>query len=373
MPDNLAGQSPADKKEDSLSGAATPSPLEQSSPPPPPPNDPTPAVPAAPAPSIEPTTNAVGEPPVTPVAPIPAPSSEPVNVPVGGPPEEKTAEVPDTEEFLKNILGDTPPEPTSPAPAPSENIPAPEPPVPGTPDRQLPEPEALGTPGEPKIKDSVSGLDEIMGGGAPPAQGKTMDMNPPDALPDKPSRSPLKAIVLIVVIVILVVLGYVAYTRFLVPSSTSSTTSTGSPTEEESVVAATSAVAATSDETRKTDLTSLQTALKNYYAGTGSYPVSNTLALLDGSTDVLSKSLVSQYIDAVPTDPNYPTAKYGYLSDGKTFTLSAVLDSASDPGVVVENGLNLYKVTQDTLTSTTTSDTTDTTTDSTSDADSVSL
>jgi hypothetical protein len=180
-----------------------------------------------------------------------------------------------------------------------------------------------------------------------------------------PSKMPLKLIGLIILAAVIAIGGYFAYTTLVSPSSTSKSTSSTTGLTSPSPVTET---AVTADETRKTDLTNLQIALKNYYAGTGSYPVSQSLILLGEEDNVLTNELVTaqKLIDKIPLDPEYPTRKYGYVSDGKTFTLSTALDDSTDPGVVVEGGLNLYKVTPETvITGSTSSESSTEVTDST--------
>lgn len=98
------------------------------------------------------------------------------------------------------------------------------------------------------------------------------------------------------------------------------------------------------DTTRKSDLTKIKTALNQYKQAKGSYPVSAKTIFISEPGNIVSQSLVPTYLNILPTDPD-SSRKYGYKSDGATFTLTAVFDNANDSSVVVENGLSLYKLT----------------------------
>lgn len=327
MPDNLS----------SISGSQPKSPLEQSDP--------------------KPDTTANG--------------SVPVNQAPGGETQGgNVSSVPDTEEFLKSILEDNNTAPAAPS-APATAPPSPTPPAPETPPPAAPGPAVAETPPppppptppptpgvaptEPKIKDSLGGWDEIInakgpepsgdqgqGGGKPISKDVVGAMSTPSG-----SKGSFKLLILILVVVVVAIGAYYAYTTFISPPTKSSSTSDAVTSPE-----ATDLSVKTPDETRKADLANLQSALKNYYAAMGKYPVSDKITFLGEESNVLQTELVvGNYVSQIPLDPAYPDKKYGYISNGTTFTLSAVLDDSTDLEVVVENGLNLYKVNQDTLTS----------------------
>jgi len=343
MPDVLGNQQTNQEDQSGLGSNQGKSPLEEdnlksppSPPPPPSPTGPGPTAPPPPPPTDQP----------------PPPTETPSGA-QGGP----NGTVPDTEEFLKSILEETPSQPAAPvsepaapsagafgAPAGPETpavAPPPPPPAgPGIPPAQT---------GEPKIKDSVSGWDDIMAspeaqvGQAPPSGGGVgQDMGAIQTQPQ--GKGSLRLIILVLVVVAIAVGGYFAYTTFFSTPSKESTEGTSLTTPSPVAVK-------TNDEIRKSDLASLQSALKNYFAGSGSYPVADKLILLGSENNALSTGLVPNYLDKIPLDPDYPSKQYGYISDGKTFTLSAIMDAADDPSVVTEGGLYLYKVTPTTLVS----------------------
>ncbi|MDH4358649.1 MAG: hypothetical protein OEV37_01710 [Candidatus Berkelbacteria bacterium] len=338
MPDVLGNQQTNQQDPSSLDSSQGKSPLEEdalNSPPSPPP-PPSPSGPEPPPP-----------PPAEPTPPAAPPSETPSN---------PNGSVPDTEEFLKSILEESPPAPASPeAPAPGAPPPAPPPPPPSPTAPPAAEAEAPPPPqtGEPKIKDSVSGWDDIMappesaqvGQAPPPSGGVSQDVVGAMSSQPQGGKGPLKLIILIVVVVAIAIGGYFAYTTFF-------STSSQQPTEESLTTAPSPVAIQTGDEVRKSDLANLQEALKNYYAGSGSYPLAEKLILLGSEDNALTTALVPTYIEKIPLDPDYPSKQYGYISDGKTFTLSAIMDSSDDPAVVSEGGLYLYKVTPTTLVST---------------------
>lgn len=110
--------------------------------------------------------------------------------------------------------------------------------------------------------------------------------------------------------------------------------------------------AKTNDDVRKADLISIKDALKKYYQANQAYPVAATTDKTSDSSSVL-KALVPTYLASLPTDP-VATRYYAYTSDGKTFTLTAVLDDTTDPAGIKSGNYYLYKVT-DTSTETPTS------------------
>ena len=114
------------------------------------------------------------------------------------------------------------------------------------------------------------------------------------------------------------------------------------------------------DATRKADLLKIKDALKAYYQATQSYPVSATVDKTNDPNTVL-KVLVPTYLPSLPTDP-VSTKYYGYTSDGKTFSLTSVLDDTTDLSGLKVGNYFIYKVTD---TSTETPAAASTTTDAT--------
>lgn len=77
------------------------------------------------------------------------------------------------------------------------------------------------------------------------------------------------------------------------------------------------------DDTRKNDLKNIQQALETYYNDNNAYP--------DAVAD-----LVTEYINAIPADPNgaaytYTVAPAGCTDNCTTYTLSATLENDNDP------------------------------------------
>ena len=99
----------------------------------------------------------------------------------------------------------------------------------------------------------------------------------------------------------------------------------------------------TPDQTRKADLAEIASSLAQYLAAKGSYPISTSVIRLDEPDSVLAQALVPVYIKSIPKDAN-SARYYGYVSDGSTYQLSAVLDSATDPDVKLVGAINLYEL-----------------------------
>lgn len=78
------------------------------------------------------------------------------------------------------------------------------------------------------------------------------------------------------------------------------------------------------DSRRKTDLNSLQQALRLYYNDNQAFPSSNNLSSLTTPTI---------YISVLPKDPALNT-DYNYTSDTITYTIKATLENKSDPDIL---------------------------------------
>lgn len=102
-------------------------------------------------------------------------------------------------------------------------------------------------------------------------------------------------------------------------------------------------VVLTPDQTRKSELAEIASALAQYLSAKGSYPIATSSARLDAPDSVLAQALVPIYIKSMPSDAN-SARYYGYISDGSTYQLSAVLDSATDPDVRIVGTVNLYEL-----------------------------
>ena len=97
----------------------------------------------------------------------------------------------------------------------------------------------------------------------------------------------------------------------------------------------------TPDQIRKKDLAQIQSALNKYYSEKGSFPTASVIEHTDAPSGVLKSVLVPVYLDAIPVDPD-PSHYYGYVSDGTTYELSAVLDDATDPEGTKLGAITLY-------------------------------
>ena len=116
--------------------------------------------------------------------------------------------------------------------------------------------------------------------------------------------------------------------NYLVPAtSTPASTPSATPTPGQ---AATATSEALRDSQRKSDLASIAKALESYYAVNKKYPTSTKTEKITQTGGVLGSALVPRYITSLPIDPLDPTYYYGYESDGKSYTLSAILEDKND-------------------------------------------
>lgn len=95
------------------------------------------------------------------------------------------------------------------------------------------------------------------------------------------------------------------------------------------------------DAQRKTDLNVIAVGLEAYKKSQGAYPVGTDITVLYP----LQKT-TPPYIEAVPNDPltqdeNSAALRYGYTSDGTSFTLTAILENKQDSDL--KNGLYSVK------------------------------
>lgn len=304
--------------------------------------------------------------------------------PIGDTSQEETASVPDTDKFLESILEDnsqgqastrvSPESPVLSGTAPiatggasdeqeSVNINVNQPSTPEKPmasfqqsEQQIPQQEQVPAQesssqisGQPKIKDDIKSIDTMINGITPPKESsKPITENPVGMMRAQRGAGKSKATLLIILLLILGGGGYYAYNYMF----------GGSPSSQESEAVNTtetteSNLAQTNDEIRKEDLATIQIALQNYFSATGNYPISNGRESLSTSDNILEKELVGAgYIDALPYDPE-STKYYAYKSDdGTSFSLTALLDDATDADAVISGGLALYEITQDSVVTT---------------------
>jgi type II secretion system protein G len=93
------------------------------------------------------------------------------------------------------------------------------------------------------------------------------------------------------------------------------------------------------DAERKSDLASIQTALRLYYNDNGRYPASNYFDSLWGQQWKGGGSTV--YMNTLPKDPlSSQTYKYVLGSDTDSYTLSACLENSSDSQGIPATGFS---------------------------------
>lgn len=159
--------------------------------------------------------------------------------------------------------------------------------------------------------------------------------------PSTEARSNKNLYLIVGTIVALIIMSVAAFTILKPP--TSSTTVSVSPSASSPSVAPTNTQSAAGkrDTQRKDDLNALSVALAAYQKATGSYPVGSDISALTPLT-----TATPPYIKAISLDPQSDEAngvviRYGYTSDGKTFTLTATLENKNDPDG--KNGLYIVK------------------------------
>jgi hypothetical protein len=239
-------------------------------------------------------------------------------------------------------IGQNPPTEPAPIPAPPvETVETNQPAMPGTMSQ------------ESKLNDTVSlgGLPTPGQPGMPPAPAQANPDAPasPDVFGGAPAPqggSGLKKVIIGVLVLVVLAGGYYAYTVFGKTSGTTTkSTSNNSATKSATTSQSQTSASLAGDTQRKSDLKVIQTALIDYKASSGKYPESATYTFLNTSGNVVEKALVPVYLSVLPQDPT-PSKAYAYKSDGTTFTLTAELDNASDPEVVLDNGKSLYRIDQ---------------------------
>jgi hypothetical protein len=100
------------------------------------------------------------------------------------------------------------------------------------------------------------------------------------------------------------------------------------------------------DAKRRQDLSQIKVALELYKIDHDSYPVASQIDKTNNKNGVLAKSL-APYIKKLPVDPKDPEYWYGYLSDGKSYTLWCLLEDTSDTYGTWDGQWYKYIVTND--------------------------
>lgn len=98
------------------------------------------------------------------------------------------------------------------------------------------------------------------------------------------------------------------------------------------------------DTRRRSDLLSIKEALAEYYAKTGTYPVSKTVDKTNDSK-VLKGALVPSYLGVLPVDPQDPKSYYGYTSDGFSFKLTSIVEDSATAGAKQGSGFYYQEIT----------------------------
>lgn len=127
---------------------------------------------------------------------------------------------------------------------------------------------------------------------------------------------------------------------FILPA-TSTTANLGANTTDGQPTTADLTTSESRDIKRKSDLANIAKALDSYQTNTGQYPISAN-EKISSSAGTLYKSLVPNYITLLPIDPLDPTYYYGYDSDGRSYTLSAVLEDTNDSDGRKIGNKNIY-------------------------------
>jgi len=177
----------------------------------------------------------------------------------------------------------------------------------------------------------------------PPMGYQQQGMQPP---PAKGGKTWILVIILIVILIIgglvfaswqgWISLGGIEKLWKKTPTPTTTTT-TPTKTEDE--------LMKERDATRKADLAKIKDALKKYYQANQSYPEAKTLQKTSDPNCILESTLVPTFLDKLPVDPSSPTSYYGYISDGKTFELTAALEDKTDAAGIQVGTYYIYKVT----------------------------
>ena len=116
------------------------------------------------------------------------------------------------------------------------------------------------------------------------------------------------------------------------------------PAISESVIADTTTKILTGDEKRKDDLDQISASLAKYKEANGVYPTSsNILVPLNSTGNMLISTLVPSFMPKLPFDEKAAAGwYYAYKSDGISYSLSARLESTTDPDGTLVGSVYLY-------------------------------
>lgn len=101
------------------------------------------------------------------------------------------------------------------------------------------------------------------------------------------------------------------------------------------------------DQTRKTHLLQIQTAIESYKSSNGQYPISKTYSKLTDSFSEIYSLLVKDYLTEMPQDPKASEKWwYGYKSvDGENYAITARLENTQDSSGAMDGDVFLYFLT----------------------------
>lgn len=179
----------------------------------------------------------------------------------------------------------------------------------------------------------------------PPGNQNAPDMYQP--VGNDPSGGGKKLLVLIIILVIILVLGGLFFASWQGWISLGGIEKywKGTPATNTNVNANTNtSTVNANDKQRKTDLANIKTALTAYFQANQSYPVATVEEKTSDPNSTLNV-LIPTYLASLPVDPLSPAKYYGYQSDGKTYTLTAVLEDVTDPLGIQVGNFYIYKVT----------------------------
>lgn len=195
---------------------------------------------------------------------------------------------------------------------------------------------------------------------------------PPGMQPPSPQPGGGKTWILIIILILILVVGGLVFASWQgwislggIEKLWKKTTTTVPETPTD-----TGKKANANDTQRKADLTQIKDALKNYFQANQSYPEAATVQKTLDQNSVLVGALVPTYIDKLPVDPLSPTYYYGYTSDGKTFSLTAVLEDKTDASGIKVGDILIYKVTDTSVETPTSSSSSSSSTNSSSNLES---
>jgi hypothetical protein len=165
---------------------------------------------------------------------------------------------------------------------------------------------------------------------------------------EEPSGGGGKSWILIIILLIILIIGGVLFASWqgyihigfldnLFGNKTSETPVETPTTEPTPTVS--------NDTIRKSDLSQIKLALKQYYQANQAYPISTKSPDKTSDSDSALKVLVPNYITTLPADPLSPTNYYAYKSDGKIFELTCVLEDQIDPAGMMVGTFFIYRVT----------------------------